>query len=275
MKSGVFIDFECRKHRPPTLLGVLRAGSRHFHQYILDSALVTAGVARPNAQYATLGSAADALVAENADEPIVGWSLFDHNKILNSADVQETTKAIIRVRYVNAIKLAKRWRRTYLPQWKTAAPSGHQDRARGLDQGSATAVPNRACWSSRAAKRRHLRSADGLDSLLLSLAVGMSPRDCCRAGRFPRSLCSLRRRCVLRCGSCPARMAGEARQDRTSREPKAVSDVRDRDRSAPPALPLRTAGRGSGRPADPTGQPTGTPRCGRHRSRPPLPSPRS
>jgi hypothetical protein len=120
VKSAVFIDLECRKNRPPTVLGVLGRDSSDFHQWILDPAVRTAEVARPHVRLGTLDSAAAGLAAQKT-ESIVGWSLFDLKTIVNSADVDEFTKTVLRERYVNAIEIAKRWRRTYLPNWKLAA----------------------------------------------------------------------------------------------------------------------------------------------------------
>jgi hypothetical protein len=52
---------------------------------------------------------------------IIGWSNFDRDQFARSADVRAAVQGAIRERYVNAITVAKTWRRALLPQWHLEA----------------------------------------------------------------------------------------------------------------------------------------------------------
>ena len=119
----VFIDFECRKDRDPVLVGLLtvdRGGETRFTQTILDPALATAVRARHGLALTPLTSLAETLAEdlERADGRLVGWSLFDYKKLLGAPGLSRRAANVIEKRYENAITPAKRWRRTYLPNWK-------------------------------------------------------------------------------------------------------------------------------------------------------------
>jgi hypothetical protein len=117
----IYIDFECRKNRPPTLLGIRQ--DHQLVQWILEPALFGAAVAREGLRCGEFSAVADALAtdAESRDCRIVGWSFFDRDCIVNCPDVFDRTKEIVTRRYVNAIEVAEPWRKRLRPDWKIDA----------------------------------------------------------------------------------------------------------------------------------------------------------
>jgi hypothetical protein len=119
--NAIYIDFEClKKPATPILLGILKdlRGEQHFEQLILDESLKKIP-GRDRLRHASVQEAAASLVAEAdaSDCPIVGWSLFDRNVLLD-CDIPESVKAGIMRRYANALDIAKPWKARMYPAFK-------------------------------------------------------------------------------------------------------------------------------------------------------------
>jgi hypothetical protein len=149
----MYIDFECRQKQRPTLLGVLggaNSAQEGFEQWILDSALASAKVASPAAKVDELTNVAKRLTdeADRHHRSIIGWSLFDRDRIVDDPKVSSDAKAIIIDRYTNAITVAKQWRHACFRDWDLEAndlksyfkPTGFTPRLR------LTAGPTPADW---------------------------------------------------------------------------------------------------------------------------------
>ncbi len=116
----MYIDFECLKGRPPkpprpALLGVLDgAEGESFEQIITDVRLSPAKVANKRCRIATAEAAADALVdkAKGEKRRIIGWSFFDRDRLIEACPDR---RADINALYVNALHVARPWRKTFHP----------------------------------------------------------------------------------------------------------------------------------------------------------------
>lgn len=130
MPDAVYIDFECLKTKPPApmLLGILSdvGGRRSLVQIVVSASLKRIRARPPKVQHATLEDAVRTVVdiAESADCPIVGWSLFDHDVILR-ADVSAALKAVVHRRYVNGLGTARPWKTKVYPAVKIARAHAH------------------------------------------------------------------------------------------------------------------------------------------------------
>ena len=111
---SVFVDYECLKTRPPqaALLGVLiGSDGEDLAQLIIDPELGPARVARRERTRVVDGDdAVRTLVAMAAtdDRRIVGWSYFDRDRMIEACPDLERD---ITARYVNALQIARPWRR--------------------------------------------------------------------------------------------------------------------------------------------------------------------
>jgi hypothetical protein len=118
MSRAIYIDFETLKTRPPhpALLGILLGSEGEaLEQLILDPALAPARKAKPTrTRDLAAGDAVDTILnlARSDDSPIVGWSLFDRDRLI---DARPDLGSEIRDRYVNALAIARRWRHTVHP----------------------------------------------------------------------------------------------------------------------------------------------------------------
>ena len=115
---AVYIDFECLKTTPPhpALLGVLiGADGEDFEQLVADERLAPARVAkREGLRPVDLPDAAGELVAmaRADDRRLIGWSFFDRDRL--AAARPDLTDDIARL-YVNALQIARPWRRAVYP----------------------------------------------------------------------------------------------------------------------------------------------------------------
>lgn len=118
LQNAIFVDFECLATTPPhpALLGVLvGVEGEDFEQLIIDERLVPARAARPGCT--RVEAAADAVrtvvgMAAVNGSPIVGWSDFDRDRMIEACpDLVEDIKG----RYVNALHIARPWRKTIYP----------------------------------------------------------------------------------------------------------------------------------------------------------------
>ena len=93
--TGIFIDFEGNKDKPPTLLGVLERGigGETFHQYLLEDAFA---VLAPSQKYLQLRVDSLSNILENIDFrhgkniPIYAWSSHEQttiDELLSNTDV--------------------------------------------------------------------------------------------------------------------------------------------------------------------------------------------
>ncbi|MDF1845546.1 MAG: hypothetical protein P1U77_29410 [Rubripirellula sp.] len=105
----IFLDFESFQDGPPLLCGTLVSG--HFQQTVLDETLQPAAVAK-NIQTNDLKTQLIELVecAERENRLICGYS----NKELH--DLEGITGRQLGDLYVNALPLAKKWRKRFYPQ---------------------------------------------------------------------------------------------------------------------------------------------------------------
>jgi hypothetical protein len=107
---ALYIDFEGRKDEPPVLLGVQRRGrgARPFvHQVIVDAVFSPlSGPSQP------LVDAVANVVrrAERRDRRIVAWSEHELRVVRSLTDVDAELIARFEARYVNARRVAERWR---------------------------------------------------------------------------------------------------------------------------------------------------------------------
>jgi hypothetical protein len=125
--NAIYIDFECLKTKPstPILLGMLKdiGGETQFEQVIVDDRLESAARAS-HVNVMTFQGAVERLVTDAAlnDCPIVGWSCFDRDLILD-ADVPAALKQTVGSRYENALVTAKPWKTKLYPEVKIAKAS--------------------------------------------------------------------------------------------------------------------------------------------------------
>jgi hypothetical protein len=113
-QRAIYIDFECLKQQP-ALLGVL-VGSEgeQLGQVITDERLAPAVVANKRCRVATLAVTVGTLVAQATkdDRKLAGWSYFDRNRLI---DARPDLKPQITALYVNALHVARPWRKTIHP----------------------------------------------------------------------------------------------------------------------------------------------------------------
>jgi hypothetical protein len=115
---AIYIDFETLRTDPPhpALLGVLvGSDGEELEQLILDPKLAPAQRAKP--QRTRVVAAADAVdtilnLAQIDDGPIVGWSYFDRDRLI---EARPDLAREISERYVNALQTARRWRQKVHP----------------------------------------------------------------------------------------------------------------------------------------------------------------
>jgi hypothetical protein len=123
-QRAIYVDFECLKERP-ALLGVLvGAEGEQLGQIIVDERLAPAKVANKRCRVAATADAVGALVAEasHTDRRIVGWSFFDRDRLI---DARPDLKAEIHVLYVNALHVARPWRKTIHPAFAIVKEDPH------------------------------------------------------------------------------------------------------------------------------------------------------
>jgi hypothetical protein len=88
---------------------------RELHQVILDPRLASARVALARLSVDPLGTALDRLVGRQGSAPVVSWSTFDLNVIEADEDVPLAVTHSVRGRHVNALTIARNWRRVVRP----------------------------------------------------------------------------------------------------------------------------------------------------------------
>ena len=116
---AIYIDFESLKTDPPqpALLGVLIGSEGEaLEQLILDPKLAPAQRARPGrTRVTTSGDAVDTIlnVARIDDTPILSWSTFDRDRLI---DARPDLATEVHDRYVNALAFARRRRQKMHPQ---------------------------------------------------------------------------------------------------------------------------------------------------------------
>lgn len=117
-QHAIYIDFECRATKPPSpaLLGVLvGSDDEDLQQIITDERLASARVASRRSRVASAHDSAGALVARAIGESrrIVGWSFFDRERLI---EARPDLEAAIKDRYVNALQIARPWRKALHPK---------------------------------------------------------------------------------------------------------------------------------------------------------------
>jgi hypothetical protein len=118
---AIYIDIESLKTDPPhcALVGVLTGtGGEELEQLIVDPRLAPARVAkRDRLRVAIWPGAVEEIVtrAVSDDRRIVGWSNFDRDRM---AEARSDLRGEIHARYVNALEIARPWRRTVHPGFK-------------------------------------------------------------------------------------------------------------------------------------------------------------
>jgi Protein of unknown function (DUF3293) len=168
----IYLDFECLaalRARPPAtagrnkaaashpvLLGVLSVedGRTELHQVILEPRLAPAKVAVGRLTVDTLGAALDRLVGQGSAE-IVSWSTFDLQVIDADEHVPAAVRLGVRRRHVNALTIARSWRRVVRPSIEL--PKDEKGRvvhelkaymrALGIRTPRALAPPRPAAWA--------------------------------------------------------------------------------------------------------------------------------
>jgi hypothetical protein len=120
--EAIYLDFECLpKPSTPVLLGILKdlRGAQHFEQVIVDDTLRSATMSAAHVRHATIQETAEALIteADAHDCPLVGWSLFDRDVLLNCG-LPEPVREAVRRRYVNALTTARPWKTKIYPEVK-------------------------------------------------------------------------------------------------------------------------------------------------------------
>ena len=160
--APIFIDFECLKTKPPhpALLGVLIGSEgEDLQQLITDPELAPARVAKRKRTHAVdLNEAIRELLAMAAAEhrPIVGWSYFDRDRLIEACP---DLKSEITARYVNALHIARPWRKHLYPTFKIEREDEHSAR-HTLDQYAALAgYPHASAFKDAKPARwiRHVR----------------------------------------------------------------------------------------------------------------------
>jgi hypothetical protein len=117
---AIYIDFEALATKPPhpALIGVLiGAEGEALEQIIADERLWPARVAGHRPLRALgLEETVETIVrkAENDDAPIIGWSFFDRDRLI---DARPDLAGEIKARYVNALHIARPWRRAIYPSF--------------------------------------------------------------------------------------------------------------------------------------------------------------
>lgn len=121
INRAIYIDIESLKTDPPhcALIGVLTgAEGEDLAQLIVDPRLAPARVARrERLRVAIWPDAVEEILTRAASEerPIVGWSNFDRDR---TAESRPDLRDEIHARYVNALAIARPWRRTVHPNFK-------------------------------------------------------------------------------------------------------------------------------------------------------------
>jgi hypothetical protein len=126
-QRAIYIGFECVK-RAPALLGVLRgADGEDPAQIITDDRLAPASVANRRCKVAAAPVAAGALIAQTKAEAraIVGWSFFDRDRLIEARPDREVD---INTHYVNALQIARPWRKTIYPAFTVEREDEHAPR---------------------------------------------------------------------------------------------------------------------------------------------------
>lgn len=121
--NAIYVDFECLKGRPPDrpqpkLLGVLLgADGEQIQQLVLDDRLAPVARVNRRTEVIPVSDAVGAIVAAASvdDRPIIGWSFFDRERMI---DARPDLASDIRARYVNAIQIARPWRQNIYPEFK-------------------------------------------------------------------------------------------------------------------------------------------------------------
>ncbi|HZA33602.1 MAG TPA: hypothetical protein VE505_01680, partial [Vicinamibacterales bacterium] len=163
-----YIDFEClggsqtapgtnrASAAHPVLLGVLcvEDGRTELQQVILDPRLASARVALGRLTVDTLGAALDRLMGEWSAQ-IVSWSTFDLHVIDADEHVPAAVRHGVRRRHVNALTIARSWRRVVRPSIEL--PKDEKGgvvhelkaymRALGIRTPRALAPPRPAAWA--------------------------------------------------------------------------------------------------------------------------------
>jgi hypothetical protein len=121
IRRAIYIDIESLKTDPPhcALAGVLTGtGGEALEQLIVDPRLAPARVAkRDRLRVAVWPDAVEEIVtrAVSDDRRIVGWSNFDRDRM---TEARADLRGEIYARYVNALEIARPWRRTVHPGFK-------------------------------------------------------------------------------------------------------------------------------------------------------------
>ena len=150
--QAIYVDFECLQTKPPrpALLGVL-TDTEPFEQIIVDERLAPGKVANTRLRVLRPEVAASELVSRAIAENrlIVGWSYFDRDRLTDAAPALAPQ---IDARYVNALHVARPWRRALHPRFAIKpedpfAPkySARQVRAPGRLSGFGKAPGGDAC----------------------------------------------------------------------------------------------------------------------------------
>ena len=134
--QSIFVDYECLMGKPPhpALLGVLiGSGGEDLQQFIVDPELAPARVAkRERTSVAEVDDVVRNIVgmAAACDLRIVGWSYFDRDRMIEACP---DLGHVIKARYVNALHIARPWRRTIYPSFKIEREDEHSPK-HTLDQ---------------------------------------------------------------------------------------------------------------------------------------------
>jgi hypothetical protein len=120
-RRAIYVDIESLRTDPPhvAILGVLTGDAgEDIEQLIVDPRLAPARVAkRDRLRAVEFTTAVRELVRRATDDvvPIIGWSEFDRDRLIEACP--DLARAITG-RYVNALKIGRRWRATVHPGFK-------------------------------------------------------------------------------------------------------------------------------------------------------------
>ncbi|MBM3960248.1 MAG: hypothetical protein FJ314_10910 [SAR202 cluster bacterium] len=131
-RSALYIDFEGTATEPPSLLGLLWVddeGVAHVQRLVFDPALYRAAEATGRLVLPSLEAAWMRVLAHSVTEKrhIVAWSIREA-EVLRESALPQPKKDAIESRMVNALPIARRWRRAFHPEVQLVpGPRGKAD----------------------------------------------------------------------------------------------------------------------------------------------------